>query len=84
VRCGAVSTYPQNTVPGLKKTIVMVPEIAGFGGAAGGIVFGVEVQHQFASFEFRQGADLAVLVLGLEGWGLITHGGSVCHECGIG
>ena len=54
----------------------MVPEIAGFGGAAGGIVFGVEVQHQFVSFEFRQGAGLAVLVLGLEGRGWITDGRS--------
>ena len=54
----------------------MVPEIAGFGGAAGGIVLGIEVQHQFAPFKFRQGADLAVLVLGLEGRGLITDGGS--------
>ena len=62
----------------------MVPEIAGFSGASGGIVLGIEVQHQFAPFEFRQGADLAVLVLGLEGRGLITDGGSVCHECGIG
>ena len=62
----------------------MVPEIAGFGGATGGIILGVEVQHQFVSFEFRQGAGLAVLVLGLEGRGLIAHGGSICHEFGIG
>lgn len=70
----------------------MVPEIAGFGGAAGGIVFGVEVQHQFAPFKFRQGADLAVLVLGLEGRGWITDGrsahglkvyGMVWKRCGL-
>jgi hypothetical protein len=60
--------------------LVGIAETASFGGAAGGVVLGVEVQNEFFAGEIRQGNGGLVLVDGLEGWGSVArfqmgHGG---------
>jgi len=38
-----IRTYPKDFVARFKKALVVIAEVAGFGGTAGGIVFGLKV-----------------------------------------
>ena len=49
MRFGAVLAHAHDVVTGFRQGGVIVPEGAGFGGAAGGVVPGVEVDNRLAA-----------------------------------
>src|SRR5690606_27006638 len=67
--------------PGLKQGI-MVAEVAGFFGASGGIVFGIEEQDQLPTSVIFQGMGIPILVQSAESGGFVpglNHSGYGAH-----
>lgn len=72
VRGLAVAAYSHDGIALVEESLVVVAEVAGFGGAAGGAVLGVEVEDEFPAGEIGEADGPAVLVGALEVGGLVS------------
>ncbi len=73
VRCGRVTAYAHHGIPQCKETLVIIAQVAGFGGAARSAVFGIELKHQLLAGIVGEGNLLPVLVIALKIRGLGTN-----------
>ena len=74
VRGGGVLAHPQHLIAEGQETLVVVPQVTRLGGAAGGTVLGVEIEHQFLSGEIGKADGVAILVLTFKGRGFGSYG----------
>ena len=58
----------------LLQLLVGIPESAGFCGAARGLVFRIEEQHQGRAVALADGAAVAFVILQDDGWNAVTNG----------
>ena len=56
------------------KFLLGITETAGFGSAAGGLVLGIEEQHQGGAVALADGAAVAFVVLQVDGRNAVTNG----------
>ena len=68
----AVAADSDDGVALVEEALIVVAEVAGFGGAAGGAVLGVEVEDELASGEIGEADGPAVLVGTLEVGGFVS------------
>jgi hypothetical protein len=64
-----IDTDPQYLKTLLLKALVVIPQVAGFGSTAGGVILWVEVQDYFPAAVFRKANRLAILIRGLKARG---------------
>lgn len=72
VRLHVVAAHAEHHGAGLDEVLVLVAELHGLGGAAGGVVLGVKIKHYLFSEETAEIHSVSILVGALERWGRHT------------
>ncbi len=61
-----VAAHAQHFIPQSDETLIVVPQVASLGGAAGRTILGLEIKHQLLASKIAQLHHVAILVVALE------------------